>query len=120
MNDNAKNLQDLDDRLDGLRRNPTMRLFYDTSEPLLRWEKVNAISPDGSVCCHGYLVKCHSPVWTADPDLLSNINARIATMDLSPHRRTWEIESERVYGGIWLYDIGRGNMKGGGGPWITD
>lgn len=106
MDDNAKNLQDLDDRLDGLRRNPTMRLFYDTSEPLLRWEKVNAISPDGSVCCHGYLVKCHSPVWTADPDLLSNINARIAAMDLPTkgHRH---------------YTIGRGNMKGGGGPWIV-
>lgn len=46
------------------------------------------------------------PAHTASPEALRKINARIATMDLPTK-------------GNRHYTIGRGNMKGGGGPWIV-
>ena len=131
MDDIVKEVLALYDAIKKAPIDPTRRVFIDTMRypvtkeqavEFFKGTEVHTHFPDGSEYFNGSLLNAPAPIpaWSASPETLRRLNARIATMDLSPHRRTWEIESERVYGGIWLYDIGRGNMKGGGGPWITD
>ena len=55
--------------------------------------------PDGSEYIRGKMVKGPTPAWSASPETLSRLNARIATMDLSPQKRTMDFE--RRFMGIW-------------------
>lgn len=130
MDDIVKDLMARCELLKNRLPDPIRRVFIDTTRypvtkeqavEFFKGTEVHTHFPDGSEYFNGSLLNAPAPIpaWSASPETLRRLNARIATMDLSPHRRTWEIESERIYGGIWHYDIGRGNMKGGG-PWITD
>lgn len=125
MDDIVKDLMARCELLKNRLPDPIRRVFIDitrypvTKEQAVEFFKgteVHTHFPDGSEYFNGSLLNAPAPIpaWSASPETLRRLNARIATMDLSPQRHTMDFE--RRFMGIWH---GRGNMKGGG-PWIVD
>lgn len=103
----SRDIVDLWERARIYRPDHPLRVFIDTrvypvtmeeSVEALRNENIKACFPDGSEYFHGLLVKGPDSAHTASPETLNRLNARIATMDLSPQRRDKFV---RRFIGIW-------------------
>lgn len=111
LNDIAKDICDLYERIKNAPIDPTRRVYIDTTRyPVTKEQAVEAYRgtevhvhfPDGSEYYLGSLLNAPAPIpaWSASPETLRRLNARIATMDLSPQRRE-KVEFEYRFMGIW-------------------
>lgn len=96
MADKAKSLQDL---LDLGKLEHSLKAISDALNPIRRAYIDTSLFPDVSECRLRPLLNVPAPAHTASPEALRKINARIATMDLSPQRRTMDFDRRLM--GIW-------------------
>lgn len=87
--------------------NPTRLQFYadnrlppEAAVMFFKDTNIPVYLPDGSKYIRGNMVKGPTSAWSASPETLRRLNARIATMDLSPQRREKEKFEYHIMG-IW-------------------